>query len=193
MSCYLEVIRPPTEPAVSLDTAKAHLRMDGNDEDALVQRLVQVATQQVEQLCHRTLLSQGFALTLDRFPAWNTPILIPRPPLQSIDSIQYVGQDGADYSLADYALFKNTQYTDLCPSYGGLWPITRAQRGAVRIEFTAGYGTADDIPAPLIQAILLLVGHLDQSREAVVIGASPATLLMGVEALIAPYVVPSQV
>ena len=50
-----------------------------------------------------------------------------------------------------------------------LWPITYAgQRGAVEIDFIAGYGAAGNtVPPMLKQAIKMLVAHWYEHREAV--------------------------
>ncbi len=59
------------------------------------------------------------------------------------------------------------------------------------VRWRAGYPTVDGrstVPAPIRHAILLMVGHLYGSRDAVTTtAAQPAQLPLGVEALLAPY------
>lgn len=62
---------------------------------------------------------------------------------------------------------------------------------AVRVEFTAGYGEASAVPPDIVAAMLLLLGSLDQNREAVVIGTIVNELPLGVDYLLSPYVIPS--
>ena len=47
--------------------------------------------------------------------------------------------------------------------------------------------TATTVPGPLVQALLLLVGHLYENREAVVVGANAIKLPMAVDWLVMPF------
>ncbi len=59
------------------------------------------------------------------------------------------------------------------------------------VRYRAGYPASDGsstVPAPIRHAILLMVGHLYGSRDAVTTtAAQPAELPLGVQALLAPY------
>jgi hypothetical protein len=61
------VTAPETEP-VSVAEAKAHLRLDADDDDATVAALIQAARQHVEKTCRRGLVTQTWELVLERFP-----------------------------------------------------------------------------------------------------------------------------
>ena len=66
------------------------------------------------------------------------------------------------------------------------WPASKSQRASVKV--TADIGHAE-LPADVRAAALLIVGHLYENREAVVIGTIATDLPMGVELLLAPYVI----
>ena len=72
------------------------------------------------------------------------------------------------------------------------WPTNLQSRpDAVGVEFVAGYGDAPaDVPAPIRQAMRLLIGAWYENRESTAIGVSVAELpaSVNVGALIAPYV-----
>ena len=54
---------------------------------------------------------------------------------------------------------------------GESYPDTIGEADAVKVTFTVGYGaTAADVPESFKAAILLLVGHLFENREAVATG-----------------------
>lgn len=73
------------------------------------------------------------------------------------------------------------------PAYGVCWPSVRCQPNAITVRFVAGHGlNPGGIPEPLRQAILLMVGHWYESREAVTASAM-SELPLGASALIAPY------
>ena len=66
-------------------------------------------------------------------------------------------------------------------------PAVRGRAGDIRIQWRAGY-EAGKVPAPIRHAILLMVSHLFNNRDAVTTtAAQPATLPLGVEALLSPY------
>ena len=54
----------------------------------------------------------------------------------------------------------------------------------VVVTFTAGYST---MPAPVLQAIRLLVSHLYENRQEEVAGTITARLKFGLEALLNPF------
>lgn len=126
------LVGPTIEP-VTLADAKNHLRVDFNEDNALILALISSVRQQAEQICRRTLLTQTWLVTLDQFPApgqnigsanwygpqWgNSPgplttlnpnkstgyeIYLPFSPLQSISSITYVNVDGQTQTLSPSA------------------------------------------------------------------------------------------
>jgi uncharacterized phiE125 gp8 family phage protein len=125
---------------------------------------------------------------LDAFPAGI--LELPKPPLQSIEEVVYIDSNGVEQTLAASA-YKVDALTDpgrIAPAYGEVWPTTRAEPNAVRIRFVAGFGDSSSaVPAPIKQAILLLVGHLFENREAVQSAGDFYRLPLGAEALLSPY------
>jgi hypothetical protein len=95
-------------------------------------------------------------------------IKLPRPPLQSIVSINYTDMGGAPQVLdpSQYIVSTGTPGR-VCPAPGTIWPFTQYLADAVRIRFLAGYGdTADKAPSCVRTAMKLLVGHYYKNREA---------------------------
>lgn len=180
----ITVVPPATEP-ISLSEAKLHCRVDGSAEDTLIEALIQAATRAVEEMTGRALIAQTLELRIDCWPAL---LYLPRPPAASISSITYTDDDGAVATL-DAAAY--TLRTGMQPAYirfdSTLRPsATLAEDAAIVVRYVAGYGAANDVPMPLRQAMLLLIGHWYNNREAV--GASnQASLPFAVESLIAPY------
>jgi uncharacterized phiE125 gp8 family phage protein len=66
---YRSLVRV-TEPAVNpvtLSEAKAHLRIDANDEDTLISSLVTTATRWAEDYCDRTWVYTQWKMSVDSF------------------------------------------------------------------------------------------------------------------------------
>lgn len=186
----LRLITAPSASPVSLAEAKAHLRVYGTDDDGLIAGLILAAVQLAEKQTNLLLATQTWELTLDRFPdvlgVAGGAIRLPRSPVQSITSITYIDAAGATQTVTagDYALDKDVSPAAVSTTYGKVWPTPRVQSNAVTVRFVAGHA---QIPEPIRAAILLLLGHLYENREAVIVGQAPAELPLGVDALLYPY------
>lgn len=189
----LELLTPPATTPVSLPEVKARLRIDDATDDDGVTRLIAAATSHAQSMTGRAFVTQSWALILDAFPCGS--ISLPLPPLQSVQEISYIDSTGATVVLpsTDYLVDKNGMIGKIHRAYQKQWPAARAQPMAVRIEFTAGYGAADAVPADLASALMLLVAHWDQNREPVVIGTIVSSVPMSVDSLLSPFVIPGVV
>ena len=205
---------PVTEP-VSLITAKLHLRVDFATDDSLISMYITAARQLAEQKINKPIYNQTYQLNLDTFPYgdWRSTrpisvnrdpygysayygglaVKLPKPRCQSVTSITYVDGTGTTQTLdpAFYQVYLNSEPARIVPTNGSSWPTTDLYLpGTITITFEAGnYGDGvevDTCPMPIKMAILLLVGHLYENREAS--GANTlAAIPLGVDALLAPY------
>lgn len=180
---------------IDLTTAKAHLKVDVDAEDLLIESYLAAAQAAVQGATGKPFTAAAFTLALDGFPRGDRPIWLPKGPVSADATapvVKYDDQDGIEQTLADFRLVQGAA-DRLAPAYGQCWPVTACGVGSVRVTYTAGYDGGDGVPAPLDQAVLLLVAHYYAEREAVVVTERSATveeLPLGVQALIAPYGVP---
>lgn len=200
----LKLFTAPSVEPVDLDTAKLHVRQDSTADDALITALIVAARQHVEQDCNLALITQVWDLYLDYFPgnnpAWDPynwdpralDIEIPLSPIQTVDSVTSYNDAGAPTVFASSNYFADTVSAPpriaLSAASSG-WPTDlRPINGAV-IRFTAGYGAAAAaVPAPLKQAMLLLIAHWYENREQVITsGAQALSVPFGYAELIANY------
>jgi len=178
----LVLTTPPAVEPVTLDEAKAHLRVDTNGDDALIARLIASARERAEAVTGRAFIAQGWTLALDAWPASRT-IVLPKPPLVSVASVTLADRAGDASVLDADAYIVDTAAARIVLKSTSALPATLAEANAVAVAFTAGYGAdADDVPAAIRQAILAIVAELYEKRgdEAV---AMPAQAL----SLLAPY------
>jgi uncharacterized phiE125 gp8 family phage protein len=168
----LIVVAPPDEEPVSLEEAKAHLRVDHSADDDLITAMIVAAREVCEQEAGRAFITQTWQLSLERFPGSECPIEIPKPPLIGIESVTYIDGEGDDQVLDPSAYYADTADDPgrLLPAFETSWPDAREFPNSVRIEFEAGYGAAAAVPARAKQAIKLLVSHWYEHREAVLTG-----------------------
>jgi uncharacterized phiE125 gp8 family phage protein len=173
----LRMITPPAIEPINLDEAKIHLRVDHNDDDALISSLISSARDYAERWTARAFITQTWELVIDEFPA--NEIELPLPPLRDVISIKYDDGAGAEQTLStsEYEVDTVSQPGWVVPALGG-WPATFNGINAVRIRYNAGYGPSgnspedlgSDVPASIRSAILLQVGMLYANRESVVVG-----------------------
>lgn len=157
-------------------------------EDDLLTALITAAREDCEDFQNRQYITATWELWLDSWPNKDY-ITIPRPPLQSITSIKHYGTDNTEYTLAaaDYFVDEKSEPGRVVLAYGKSWPSTTLRpANGICIEFKAGYGDdAADVPKVVKQAMLLIIGHLNENREAVLIdGGAARELPMGAQHLL---------
>lgn len=159
-------------PIISTDNAKSHCRIWTGDDDDYVASLVASAQAFVEgpNGIGVPLLTQQWSITYDKL-YFDTGMVIPMWPVQSIDEIQYIDMDNNPQILSpvlyDYNLASRPVY--ITRYYNQAFPATLPVQKSVTIKFTCGFGdTPAQVPQGIIHAIRLLVGYWYESRSAVV-------------------------
>jgi len=156
----LKLITPPASEPVSLDEAKAYLRIDTNDEDALISGLIAAAREYCESFQNRAYITQTWELSFDDFP--NMPLKLPRPPLVSVESVKVIDTTGAEITLdtSDYIVDTDSEPGRIAFASGKCWPsVELSPVNAVKIRYTAGYDDAQKVPQSVKQAMLIYIAH----------------------------------
>ncbi len=159
----LVTLTPPASEPVSLELAKAHLRIDHDEENDLIRAWIAAARQLTESYTGRRWVSQSLRLTREGFPA-GEPIRLPVEPVSAVTLLKYRDTDGTEITLAGgaYQTFLEHSPPLIAPLPDESWPDTEAGRlAAVTVEFTAGGG---EIPEAVKAAILLTIGMWDENR-----------------------------
>ncbi|EFO32613.1 phage protein DNA packaging protein [Roseibium sp. TrichSKD4] len=187
-----KLITAPSEKPVSLAEAKAHLRVDFPDEDILIEGLIDAATDRFDGwngFLRRCLVSQIWEVRLDAFPHCGR-IELPFPDIDEASvAVAYVDLSGSEQVLgaACYHVVNEVTGAAVLKSAWANWPETDKRPDAVRVQFTAGFGGAEKVPASIKAAILLTVGHLYEHREDAVQGAEVRQIPNGAESLARQY------
>ena len=193
----LQLITAPLVYPITLEEAKAHLRVDYSDDDALINALISAATLHVDGKdgwLGRALVEQTWDLHLDAFPC--DAIKIPLPPLISVTGVFYRDDDGIERTMLseDYEVDNRSEPGWVVPGDDG-WPSVLDTINTVRVRFVAGYASGEDspsdatdyIPMPIKQGILMYVATMYAHRENFVIGQSAVGLPWAAEQLLQPY------
>lgn len=153
------VITPPG-PFLDLETAKAHVRAD-DDDDTLIAAYVGAACGHIdgpEAWLGRAIGRQTLELRLNEFPYCHRSLGY--PPLVSVTSVKYLDVAGAEQVVNPASYVVDETGIELSP--GAAWPAAYMRRDAIRIRYEAGYVTP---PPAIVAATLLMVGDLYQNRE----------------------------
>ncbi len=180
------VVVEPIEEPVTLAEAKKHLRVDHDDDDTLIMDRIVTARRSCEIEARRAFVTQTLEMSLEEWPG-DEDIDLPWPPLQSVTSIKYIDIDGVTHTFdaANYVVYTNVEPGEVYLKWNAVWPSAQLQPGpSIAIRYVAGYGLATAVPALYKAAILLLVGHLYENREAVVVGTIATQLPMAVADLL---------
>jgi uncharacterized phiE125 gp8 family phage protein len=149
------VVSPETEP-LSLTDAKLFLRIDHDNEDSLIEKLIVAAREAAENYLRRSLIDQSWQLEIKGVPC---AVELPRGPVQSITSVVARADNGVETTLDSscYSLnmLRGTVTLRNLPSVS-----------ALVITYTAGFGAAGDVPHAIRQGMLMHIASLYDAREA---------------------------
>lgn len=180
---------PPDDYPVSIAEANLHLRLEGDEattDKPLVRTMIKAATQSAQNFTARQFVTATYEMHLDSF---RNEIILPRPPLQSVEEIRYIDEDEVEQVL-DESVYEEDIFSTVgrvVLASGESWPVTSDQLNAVVVEFKAGYGDPGDVPEDIRAAIRLTLGHLYEHRETVLVGVTANELPQGAKSLLWSY------
>jgi hypothetical protein len=195
---------------LSLDEVKEHLRLESNEQDALLQTYIETARMACEHHTARVLMTQTWETRFDGFPGLvdesldfdnevltlprtatrtlrqSLAITLPKGPVQSIESIQYRDPRGAWQSLDadDYVRDHVIGIDRIYPGPAG-WPAVDELSGSVCIRYVAGFGGRWATPSALRLWMLLRIGAMYEHREET--SAKTLSRLPSMDRLLDPY------
>lgn len=178
---------------VSLADVKAHVVVDTDDDDALIEGYIQAATLLAEDRTGRVLLAADFEYRADR---WCDPLVIPVAPVRDVTEVRYLDEDDIERSLDAGAWYHvvtdvgaEIRFTDAFQA-----PSLSSRPQGIRVSFAAGFdipdvsGSGDD---PDLQQnhmdrliVMLLVGNWYLAREPVSLGGQADEIPFSVKSLI---------
>lgn len=212
----VQTAAPAVEP-IALADVKTFLRIDIPDEDALLQSLILTSRLHVEVALGLALITQTWSCFFDRWPlaqsiqgaalqpsgaiytipdprarinATSDAILLPISPIRSVDAIRVYADDGTFAALptAGFSIDLASRPPRVIRRQSTPAPDPGRRLNGIEIAITAGFGpNPTDVPAPIRQALLLLVAHWYEHRDPSDIGTQEARVPSAVSALLASY------
>ena len=163
------IVDSDLDPIIDTDTFKIHAKIDGDDEDDVIETYIEAATKQAENYTRRAIRESSWIAITDRFYYC---LALDVAPIDSTSVVvKYRDSNNVEQTLS------SSQYTlkDLGPDEylqivfdGQNLPQLYDRWDAVKIEFDAGYTEA---PGPIINWILERAASLYENRQDQIIGS----------------------
>lgn len=196
----LKIVTPPDDFPVTVEEVQAHLRVDFEDDDRLIESYIAAATAALDGpngWLGRALRPQTWDFYCDEFPCAGQTLELPLGPLLSVDGVFYRASDGSETEIdvANYSADLAPMPGRVVPVYGFSWPFPVIATNAVRVRFTAGYVDANEsdpatstVPEPIKVAIMMMVAdYYDPQAPAATDSQPQISVTPAVKALLAPY------
>jgi len=156
---------PATEP-ITLQELKDFARIDGTDEDTLLNSFIESARRACENYLGRALIEQTITMKMDLWPSMI--IELPRPPLISITAVETLSESdvATAYTSTNYYTITTSEPGSLVIKMGLSIPENTARDyGGFQIRFKAGYGSSrTDVPSAIRDGIKLWATDIYENR-----------------------------
>lgn len=188
----MKLVTKPTREPVTLEEAKAQLRLDHTDADVHINRLIIAARQWVENYTRQRIVRQKWRLY---FKAFADEMYLQPANAREVDQVQYIDVDGNTQTAAASLYDVDVSGQRILRAYSQTWPSPRYQENAVWIDAWVGMydetaspiDVVGDVDEPVKQAILMLVSSMYEQSENDIVGTIVAKPNVSVELLLQSY------
>jgi uncharacterized phiE125 gp8 family phage protein len=163
MDTVFKVVTQPAFEAFSRQEAKNYLKVDTDADDTLIDSIIKAARFRAERY-------MGFAIALQtveqRYENFKTCLPLAQGNAKDVVSLKYLDETEAEQTLIPdvYGLDLFNTPQEVYLKNGKSWPNTSTDRGAVRLQYRAGYDAAASIPNDLRIAMLLIISDMYENR-----------------------------
>ena len=154
---------------ITLEDAKAHLVVEHDLDDAVIQRLIDAASKVAEARTGYVALTREEQFLFDRFGRQLELRL--RPTDAESVAVAYLDGNGDNQPFTDVRVVTKNGTTRIVPAIGSAWPGTVCALGAVTVTANVGLGETEAAiaaatPENIRHAVRLCVGSWFEDREA---------------------------
>jgi uncharacterized phiE125 gp8 family phage protein len=152
-----------------LATLKSYLKIDTNDDDAILTFLIRAATEFIESYTKRVLITTEFLTYRDCFYADGCcGILLKRSPFDTLTLFTYLNTNNVEtvVPIDTYFTTDDIDYSKILELPDKTFPTDVLKRvQVIRIQFTAGYGVDESyVPVDLQVAMMQIIADLYSNR-----------------------------
>jgi uncharacterized phiE125 gp8 family phage protein len=148
---------------VTIEEARSHLRIDGDDDDAAIGRAIAAATARCELFCMCRFVAQTVRWISN---GWTTRGLeLPLAPVRAVDEVRIETAAGpVILARADYHIRVRGKQTIVQPAPGVSWPAPAPVEEPIAVTFTVGAPPAE-IAGHIKTAVLVTAARLYDNRS----------------------------
>ena len=180
-----------TSEPIALSEAKLFLKVDTSDDDALIGTIISSAREYVENFTCYQLLSATYTQYLDKFPNKNTAIELLMNPVSAVTHVKYYDSDNTlqTWNTSNYDTDLKGKPARITLANDATFPTVYDRTNAVEIKFVAGYAStsATGFPKQLLNAMYLIIGHLYENRQDVIVGSIVSEMKKGADSILRQY------
>ncbi|GAA0493703.1 head-tail connector protein [Pigmentiphaga daeguensis] len=161
------VTTPPVAEPVTLERARRHLKVDHTVEDDDIKDWIVTARQHIERITEHAVMAQVWTETVAQMPA---RLELRGGNVRSVLAVRYRDENGESQTIpaSSYEIDRSTKPPRLVTADGRPWPAARRYE----IDYEVGYPSAEEVPRPLVSAILLVLADLYENRGTKIVGVS---------------------
>ncbi len=183
----------PTSDPVSLDEMRLHLgimQFSDNSRDSIISGRIASALQWAEHYTRTAFMQQTLTGYDHTFPydLQTGHAISLKSPLLSVVSVKYIDQNGLDTTLDPSLYLVDLVTSVIVPAWGKNWPVARDQLNSVRVEYSSGFATADQVPESIKDAIRFIVGQWEVFQNSMEGVMRPFTIPNAAKQLLDNYV-----
>lgn len=187
MARAFTVETPAAVTLIPTSTAKTYLKVDISDDDTLIANLIEAATQAAQDYTNRYFINTTLKMVAD---TWDDIATLYKSPVSSVTTIKYYDTDDSLQGLdtAVYLVDLVSKPCQISLKVDQSYPNLAERKKAIEVIYVVGEGAAaSDVNELPKQAVLLMVGHWYQNREAVVVGRTANEVPLGAKMLLDQY------
>lgn len=166
----IKLIVPATLTPVTLDEAKAQLKVTTSDEDALITSKLAAAVKRVEDYRQSNVMDAQYELYARQWPSCS--LSLQKNPVSVINSVKYYDEDGnlqpvssSLYRLQDFRVPGRLEFDSAFTM-----PELHDREYPIIVNFQAGYLGASSVLPTIKEAILLELGSMHEIRQSETVG-----------------------
>ncbi|CAK9097102.1 Uncharacterized protein SCF082_LOCUS45562, partial [Durusdinium trenchii] len=157
----LTITTPADTLPISVSDLKAHMRITHSADDDYITDLAWMAYAWIEREADITISETAYSLVMSEF---DPVVILPKPPVSSVDSVSYYDSDNESQSLSegtDFYLVNSTKQAAMLTPVER-WPSVYSRPDAITISFTC---ESDPVPHQVSHLMRLLVSNAYEFRE----------------------------
>lgn len=140
---------------ITLEDAKAHLRIDDGEDDTTIQSLIDAASRHVERMTGYVAEQREESFSFDFFGSQLELRL--RPIATETIEVSYLDGNGEEQPFTDVRVIEKNGTVRVLPAIGSCWPGAACAGGAVSVTATVGFADTAAAPDTIKHAVRLCV------------------------------------